>query len=65
MATDMKLGMVLGVGVVLAVAVVYFPKAGHSDRANAVVPSLPAAAAAPENALRPPAQSSIRPGDVR
>jgi hypothetical protein len=43
MATDMKLGMVLGVGVVLAVAVVYFPKAGRPDRANAVVPSLPAA----------------------
>jgi hypothetical protein len=60
MATDMKLGMVLGVGVVLAVAVVYFPKAGRPDRASAVVPSLPAAAAAPDNALLPPVESRLR-----
>ena len=40
-------------GVVLAVAVIYFPKAGQADRANAVVPSLPAAARGPDTALLP------------
>ena len=45
MATDTRLGLVVGVAVVLAVAVIYFPKAGRSDRSSAVVPSLPAATA--------------------
>jgi hypothetical protein len=54
MATDTRLGLVVGVGLVLAVAVIYFPKAGHGDRTNAVVPSLPAAARGTDTALRPP-----------
>ncbi len=45
MATDVKLGMVVGLGVVLAVAVTYFPKAGPRTGTGAVVPSLPTAAA--------------------
>ncbi|HEY1376911.1 MAG TPA: hypothetical protein VGF55_08955 [Gemmataceae bacterium] len=53
MATDMKLGLVVGVAVVLAVAVIYFPKAGKSDRTNAVVPSLPAATRGAESAMLP------------
>ncbi len=65
MATDMKLGLVVGVGVVLAVAVIYFPKAGRPDRTNAVVPSLPAATRGAESALRPPADYRLRPGDAR
>lgn len=43
MATDSKLGLVIGIGIVVAVAVVYFPKAIQRDRTNSVVPSLPAA----------------------
>lgn len=43
MATDSKLGLVIGVGIVVAVAVVYFPRAAQRDRTNSVVPSLPAA----------------------
>jgi hypothetical protein len=53
MTTDARLGLVVGVAVVLAVAVVYFPKAGRADRANSVVPSLPAAARAADTALVP------------
>jgi hypothetical protein len=45
MATDVKLGLVVGLGVVLAVAVTYYPKAGPRTGAGAVVPSLPAAGA--------------------
>jgi hypothetical protein len=56
-ATDTRLGLVIGLGVVLAVAVIYFPKAGHPDRATAVVPSLPGAVRGTESALRPPAQT--------
>jgi hypothetical protein len=57
MATDTRLGLVIGLGVVLAVAVVYFPKAGRPDRAAAVVPSLPSAVQGSESALRPPVQT--------
>jgi hypothetical protein len=42
MTTDVKLGMVVGLAVVLAVAVTYFPKTGTRGGAHAVVPSLPA-----------------------
>jgi hypothetical protein len=42
MSTDSKFGMVIGVVVVLAVAIIYFPKTTPSDRTTAVVPSLPA-----------------------
>lgn len=42
MSADSKLGMVLGVVVVLTVAVIYFPKSSPSDRTTAIVPSLPA-----------------------
>ena len=58
MATDVKLGLVVGLGVVLAVAVTYFPKAGPRARSGAVVPSLPVAARGAEGPARlPPAES--------
>jgi hypothetical protein len=53
MGTDSKLGMVVGVGVVLAVAVIYFPKGVQTDRTAAVVPSLPAATRSADTALLP------------
>jgi hypothetical protein len=53
MGTDSKLGLVVGVGVVLAVAVIYFPKGVQTDRTTAVVPSLPAATRAADTALLP------------
>jgi hypothetical protein len=68
MTTDVKLGMVVGLGVVLAVAVTYFPKAGPRQGTGAVVPSLPAATraadAAPVQTVAAPAAgdaSSKRP----
>jgi hypothetical protein len=45
--------MVVGVGVVLAVAVIYFPKGVQPDRTTAVVPSLPAATRSIDTALLP------------
>jgi len=44
MTTDVKFGMVVGLGVVIAVAVTYFPKnaAAPAGRAGSVMPSLPA-----------------------
>jgi hypothetical protein len=53
MATDTKLGLVLGVGLVIAVAVIYFPKTAQADRTTAVVPSLPAATSSGAPYLRP------------
>jgi hypothetical protein len=53
MATDSKLGLVVGVGVVLAVAVIYFPKGVQTDRTAAVVPSLPAVSHGTDTALLP------------
>jgi hypothetical protein len=53
MATDTRLGLVIGVAVVLAVAVIYFPKSGTADRTNSVVPSLPAAARGTDTVLLP------------
>ena len=46
MTTDIKLGMVVGLGLVLTVAVTYYSKAvtPPSGRAGSVVPSLPSAA---------------------
>ena len=44
MATDVKFGLVVGLGVVLAVAVTYYPKAGSRGGGGAAVPSLPAPA---------------------
>ena len=45
MTTDIKLGMVVGLGVVLAVAVTYYSKSvpPPNGRAGNVLPSLPAA----------------------
>jgi hypothetical protein len=45
--------MVVGVGLVLAVAVIYFPKGVQTDRTAAVVPSLPAATRSADTALLP------------
>ena len=53
MGTDSKLGLVVGVGVVLAVAVIYFPRGVQSDRTTAVVPSLPAVSRSTDAALLP------------
>jgi hypothetical protein len=53
MGTDTKLGLVVGVAVVMAVAVIYFPKNAQADRTAAVVPSLPAANRAADTALLP------------
>jgi hypothetical protein len=50
MGTDTKLGMVVGVVAVLAVAIIYFPKTAPSDRTTAVVPSITRGA---ETALLP------------
>jgi len=59
MATDTKLGLVIGVAVVLTVGVIYYPKVNQSrDRANAVVPSLPAATRTA--GLQVPAQTARR-----
>ncbi len=47
MSTDIKLGMVVGLGLVLTVAVTYYSKAvtpPPNGRTGSVVPSLPAAA---------------------
>jgi hypothetical protein len=46
MASDVKLGMVVGLGVVIAVAVTYYSKAVPvpTGRADSVMPSLPAVA---------------------
>ena len=57
MATDSKLGLVVGVVVVMAVAVVYFPRTGASNRRTAVVPSLPAAGST-DAAFLPPARTA-------
>ncbi len=45
MGKDTKLGLVVGLGVVLAVAVTYFPREGGRGAGTSgnVVPSLPAA----------------------
>jgi hypothetical protein len=56
MATDTKLGLVVGVVVVMAVAVVYFPKKAPTDRTTAVVPSLPAVSR--NSDITPPASQS-------
>jgi hypothetical protein len=53
MGTDTKLGLVVGVVVVMAVAVIYFPKGAQTDRTASVVPSLPAAGRAADTALLP------------
>jgi hypothetical protein len=55
MGTDSKLGLVVGVGLVLAVAVIYFPRGAQADRTAAVVPSLPAATRSSDPALLPTA----------
>jgi hypothetical protein len=44
MTTDVKLGMVVGLGVVVAVAVTYFPKAGQLSGTAGTVPAVTAAA---------------------
>jgi hypothetical protein len=46
MATDVKFGLVVGLGVVIAVAVTYYPKgsAAPAGRAGSVMPTLPGAA---------------------
>ena len=48
MATDIKLGLVVGLGVVIAVAVTYYSKAAPTPagRAGSVMPSRPAASRA-------------------
>lgn len=48
MATETKLGMVVGLGLVIAVAVTYFPKIATPPlpgRTGSVLPSLPGATA--------------------
>ncbi len=60
MGTDSKFGLVVGVGVVLAVAVIYFPRGVQTDRTAAVVPSLPAATRAVDTALLPTARLEQR-----
>lgn len=65
MGTDTKLGMVVGVGLVMAVAVLYFPKATQSDRTAAVVPSLPAAGRAADTALLPSGSPAATRFDAR
>jgi hypothetical protein len=49
MTTDIKLGMVVGLGVVLTVAVTYYSKnvAPSNARTGNVVPSLPSAVGGP------------------
>lgn len=44
METDSKLGLVVGLGLVLAIAITYFPREGvhTTGPAGSVVPSLPA-----------------------
>ena len=42
MAMDAKLGLVVGLGLVLTVAVTYYPKTGPRRGAGTVVPSRPA-----------------------
>jgi len=58
MSTDTKLGMVVGVAVVMAVAVIYFPKSSHADRTTAVVPSLPSANRSTDTAFLPTGSSA-------
>ena len=53
MGTDTKLGMVVGVAAVLAVAIIYFPKTAPTDRTTAVVPSLPTVTRGADAALLP------------
>ena len=46
MAMDAKLGLVVGLGVVMTVAVTYYPKTGPRRGTGTVVPPRPAAARA-------------------
>ena len=52
MATDAKLGLVVGLGVVLSVAVTYYPKAGPRRGTGTVVPPRPAATRADDAAAQ-------------
>jgi hypothetical protein len=54
MTIDVKLGLVVGLGVVLAVAVTYYPKAGRKGGPGPAVPALPT-----------PARASASPTDPR
>jgi hypothetical protein len=54
MSTDTKLGMVVGLGIVIAVAVTYYPKGTppKTGRTGSVMPSLPSPATAAPHAPR-------------
>lgn len=54
MTTDVKLGLVVGLGVVLAVAVTYYPKASRHGGAGTAVPVLPTPARASTGPAAPP-----------
>jgi hypothetical protein len=60
MPTDAKCGLLVGVGVVLAVAVLYFPK----DPPPVTPPSpAPVQSKSPAAAVKPPAADPVRPRD--
>jgi hypothetical protein len=64
MATDAKLGLVVGLGVVLTVAVTYYPKTGPRRGAGTAVPARPTAARATSEPA-PPAIPSERDAATR
>ena len=60
MPTDAKCGLLVGVGVVLAVAVLFFQKEPPAAPPQAPVP---VAAHSPAAAVKPPAAEPVRPRD--